>query len=72
MQGTTASVKDLNGKLITDLTVSARSEIVKAIEFIANTDKLPDDLKRLGLLATGSVSRGSRAMSAPSQAKTRY
>ena len=55
--GTTAAVKDLNGKLITELTVTARSEITKLINFVANTDDLPTDLKELALGATSTFTK---------------
>ena len=53
--GTTQAVSDLNGKLVTELTVTARSEIVKAISIIGSSDQT-DDLKRLALLDTATVS----------------
>lgn len=48
---TNISVTDLNGKLVTELTVTAKSEIEKLIKFVSNTDKLPADLKALALSA---------------------
>lgn len=55
--GTTKAVENLNGKLITELTVTARSEITKLINFVANTDDLPDDLKQLALGATSTFTK---------------
>lgn len=51
---TTQAVGDLNGKLVTELTVSARSEIVKAIS-VVGTSTMSDELKRLALLDTQTI-----------------
>jgi tape measure domain-containing protein len=52
-----SAIKSLNSKLIADLNVSARSEIVKLITFISNTDKLPDDLKTLALASSDLMTK---------------
>lgn len=54
VNATTQSVANLNGKLVTELTVSARSEIVKAISVIGQTD-MSGELKRLALLDTETI-----------------
>lgn len=51
---TVQSVKDLNGKLIVELTANAGSVIEKLITFVTNTDKLPADLLALAL-STGDT-----------------
>lgn len=41
--------------LTTELTVTARSEILKTISYVADTDRLPDDLKALALGTTSDL-----------------
>jgi hypothetical protein len=56
-QATTAAVTALNGKLVTELTVTARSDILKLVQFVANTDLLPPDLKQLALDTVGTLDK---------------
>lgn len=51
------AVKSLGNKLTAELTVSARSEIVKMIEFVTDTDKLPHDLKQLALASADTMTK---------------
>lgn len=51
------AVKSLGSKLTAELTVSARSEIVKMIEFVVDTDKLPNDLKQLALASADTMTK---------------
>jgi len=55
--GTTGAVVDLNGKLVIDLTVAARSEIVKLVSFISNTDALSPEILTLALKTTDTFTK---------------
>lgn len=44
-----------NNALTTELTVTARSEILKTISYVADTDRLPDELKQLALDTTSAL-----------------
>jgi len=64
VQGTTAAVgattdaiKAANSKITAELTVQARSEIVKLISFVTNTDALPAELKELALATSSTFAK---------------
>ena len=51
------AIQALNSKLVAQLNVQARSEIVKLITFISDTDKLPNDLKELALASSDLMTK---------------
>lgn len=55
--GTTTAVVNLHDRFMVELTLSARSEIAKIIDFTINDGNMTPETKALALLATGSVSR---------------
>ena len=56
--GTTGAVQSLHDKLMIEMTLDARSQIVKIIDIIATDTAMTPETRALALLVTGSVSRG--------------
>lgn len=51
------AIENLGDSLTVELSITAKSEIKKLIEFIANTDNLPEDLKTLALAQTNAIDK---------------
>jgi len=47
----------LSTKLTAELTVTARSEILKLVNFVSNTDRLPDDLRAIALADASTMAK---------------